>query len=57
MGIFWLIIKGNDYYNINKKFEVQSTNIFGFQSKNEYLQVETLTAYPTPTPAQVGKIV
>ena len=26
--VFWLIVKGNDYHNIHKKFQVHSSNIF-----------------------------
>ena len=30
--VFLIIIKGNDYFNIHRKFEVHSTNIFGFRA-------------------------
>ena len=32
-GFFWLIMKGNDYYNIHRKFQVHSTNIFVLGAK------------------------
>ena len=38
---FWLIAKGNDYFNIHKKFRVDSTNIFGIKSENKYRQMAT----------------
>ena len=39
---FSLIMKGNEYFNIHRKFEVHSTNIFGFWAKlNIYCQVAT----------------
>ena len=31
-----LIVKGNDYYNIHRKFQVHSSNIFCLGSKNKY---------------------
>ena len=52
---FLLIVKGNDYYNIHRKFQVHSTNIFVLGAKNKYIArwqqppLLTLTAYPTPT--------
>ena len=55
---FWLIVKGlNDYYNVYRKFQVHSTNIFVLGAKKKKILQGgnhpfhlTLTAYPTPTP-------
>ena len=53
---FWLIVKGNHYDNMHRKFQEHSTNIFVLGVKNKYCNVATpprlpltLTAYPTPT--------
>ena len=56
---FWLIVKGNDYYSVHRKFQVHSTNIFVLGAKqisqgdNHPSLPLTLTAYPTPTPRWV----
>ena len=56
---FLSIVKGNDYYNIHRKFQVHRSNIVYLRSKNKYREDSrggnpplpiTLTAYPTPTP-------
>ena len=51
----FLIMKGNGYYNIQKKFQVHSTNVIWIKSKNKYRQVNpaplspSLVAYSTHT--------
>ena len=30
---FWLVVNGNDYYNIHRKFQVHTTNIFVQEQK------------------------
>ena len=32
-GVFALIVKGNDYYNVHRKFQVHSTNIYVIGAK------------------------
>ena len=45
---FLQIMKGNDYYNLHKKFEVQNTvSIFELRALNKYRQVATISLYPT----------
>ena len=40
-------MKGNNYYNIQKKFQVHVTNIFfGLGAKNKYLQLATTPSIP-----------
>ena len=41
--LFLLIMKGNDNYNIHKKFQVHSTNVLWIRSKNKYREVVTTT--------------
>ena len=53
---FWLIVRGNDYYNIRRKFQVHSTNIVVLGAKKKYRKVATTPSTPnfdslsTPTP-------
>ena len=60
---FWLIVKGNNYYNTHRKFQVHNTNIFVLGAKTNIARYVnhpplplTLTAYPTPTPGLGSKI-
>ena len=50
---FWLIVKGNDYFNIERNFQLHSSNLFVLEVKANNLRWQppkllTLTAYPTP---------
>ena len=42
---FLLIMKGHDYYNIHRKFQVHNTSI-SIRSKNKNQEVETTPLYP-----------
>ena len=45
MGFLLKIMKGDDYYNIHRKFQVHSTNIIWFQAKTNIARWK-----PPPSP-------
>ena len=64
MGIFagFMVMIGNDYYNINRSSKCSATIFFKVGSQNKYRQVAntplplslSFTAYPTPTTGNGG---
>ena len=48
---FWLIVKGNDYYKIHRRFQVHSTNIFVWEQKQvsqggNHLPIRNFDSFP-----------
>ena len=56
-----LIMKGNDYFDIHRKFQVHSTSIFGLGAKTKNREVATTQSTPNfdslPYPYTQGRVV
>ena len=46
MGVISLIMKGNDCYNIHRKFQMHNTSIFGLEARTKIGKLQP----PPPTP-------